>query len=241
MVETGSLLFVEDDRAQRLVLALLFEQAGFEVRVATTGHEALQACRERVPDLVVLDVNLPDLDGFEVCRRIKQPREGGEPNGHLPPTVVMTSAVYVGSGDRTHGLEDGADAYLVKPVEPRELLATLRALQRLRSAELAAHHAAQQWRATFDAIRDIVCLVGHDGRLRRCNRALCALVRRTFADLLGRPLGEVLAEGLGWAHPPPLPLGADAPDRQSAELQLGRAGSASTPTPSPPSGPPRAG
>src|SRR5262245_26026010 len=128
MAEAGTILFVEDDHPQRQALSLLFERAGFFTWQAANGTQALELAWKHRPDLVVLDVNLPDLSGFEVCRRIK---ESAAPPA---PLVVLTSAVYVGSDDRTQGLEGGADAYLVKPVEPRELLATLRALQRIRTA-----------------------------------------------------------------------------------------------------------
>src|SRR5262249_58233669 len=117
----GTVLYVDDDEANRHALAFVFRQAGFEVKEAGTGGEALRLAAEK-PDLVVLDVQLPDVNGFEVCRRIRaHPATTAIPVMHL-------SAVYVSPDDRTHALEEGADAYLAKPVEPREVVAHATAL-----------------------------------------------------------------------------------------------------------------
>src|SRR5207302_783763 len=152
----ATILFVDDDAAARSMLGWVFRSEGFRVVEAGSGAEALRLADDR-PDLVVLDVSLPDLDGFEVCRRLKAaPATASTP-------VLHVSAVYTDSGDRSQGLESGADGYLVKPVEPREMLATVRALLRVRAAEEAARAAAQQWRTTFDAISDPVCLLDAAG------------------------------------------------------------------------------
>jgi PAS domain S-box-containing protein len=187
---TGTILLVDDDDGNRQVLAWLFREAGFAVVEAGTGQDALRLAGPGT-DLVLLDVNLPDVDGFEVCRRLKaQPLTRSV-------SVVHVSAVYVGSSDRSQGLEGGADAYLVKPIEPRELLATVKALLRIRAAEEAARRAAQEWRATFDAIGDPVCLLDDQDRILRCNRAMSELVGQPFAAVVGRPLGEVLLGSAG--------------------------------------------
>jgi PAS domain S-box-containing protein len=209
-----TILFVDDDSSNRLLMSWLFREAGYAVLEAATGEEALRLSQQK-PDLVVLDVNLPDLTGFEVCRRIKaQPATRSV-------SVVHMSAVYVGSGDRSQGLEEGADAYLVKPVEPRELLATVRALLRIRAAEEAARAAAQEWRTTFDAIGDAVCLLAPNGHIRRCNRAMGELVHRDLPGLVDQPHDEVLRAGLGLAEAPRLAgLGAGLP-RETQEVRLG--------------------
>jgi PAS domain S-box-containing protein len=116
--------------------------------------------------------------------------------------VLLVSAVFVTSGDRTEGLEGGADGYLCKPLDPRELLATVKSLLRLHRAEEAARRAAQEWRTTFDAIRDAICLVDPAGTVVRCNRALTDLLARAYADVVGRPLGAILQESLGLSEPP---------------------------------------
>jgi PAS domain S-box-containing protein len=210
----ATILFVDDDAHSRRTLGCLIRAAGYSLVEAGTGHEALQLCLSHRPDLVILDVNLPDLSGFEVCRRLK------EDPANQALSVVHLSAVFVGPGDRTLGLEGGADAYLVKPVEPRELLATVRALLRIRAAEEAARRAAQEWRTTFDAISDVVCLLDASGRVCRCNKALCELAGRTFHEVVGRSLDDVLHQGLGLEQAPRLAPPADRPSHDSREVHL---------------------
>ncbi len=206
-----SVLLVDDEPANRHTFGYLFRTAGFAVLEAGTGRDALAlAARER-PDLVVLDVSLPDLNGFEVCRRLKE----DEATCSVP--VLQVSAVYVGSGDRSQGLESGADAYLIKPVEPRELLATVRSLLRVRAAEEQARRAAQQWRATFDAIRDAVFLLDAREVVLRCNRAAAAVLGRPFTEVVGRPYDELLREAAG---PAPAAPAANAPPADPEELHL---------------------
>ena len=123
-----NIVVVDDFKDGRDLMAALLRREGFEVKEAETGEEAL-ALAEEQPALMVLDVNLPDIDGFEVCRRIKkEPRTAGI-------SVLQISAAFRKSGDRVRGLEGGADAYLALPVEREELVATVRALLRIRRAE----------------------------------------------------------------------------------------------------------
>ncbi len=186
----STILIVDDEAVNRHVWSFFFREAGFHVLEAGTGEEGLALSRTG-PDLIILDVNLPDVSGFEVCRRVK-----ADP-ATRSVSVVHLSAVFKNSHDRSEGLEGGADAYLVKPVEPRELMATVKALLRIRAAEEAARRAAAEWRATFDAISDAVCLVGRDGLVQRCNKALAALLCRAPADVPGLHLATVLRESAG--------------------------------------------
>jgi signal transduction histidine kinase len=128
MSETRSrILIVDDDEASRYVKAHLLRQHGHSVFEAATGRAALAIAAAETPDLALLDVVLPDLSGIEVCRDIKS---------RFPNIVVLqTSATFTGVGDRTRALAGGADAYLVEPIEPAELVATVSALLRMRSAE----------------------------------------------------------------------------------------------------------
>jgi PAS domain S-box-containing protein len=180
-----TLLYVDDDEVILRAYSWVFERAGFTVRTATTGADALRLAATR-PDLIVLDIRLPDVDGYEVCRRLKaDPATASIPVLHL-------SAAFVTSEDRAHGLEGGADGYLVKPIDPRELLATVRALLRVKEAEAAVGEAARQWQTTFDATADAVCLLDREGRVLRCNQAMTALLGRPGAAAVGRPCRDLL-------------------------------------------------
>ena len=118
----GRVLVVEDDEDIADVLRRSLRQEGHEVRTAEDGEEALDMAAEFVPDLVVLDLGLPKLDGVEVCRKL---RKAGD-----VPILILTARS--DTGDRVEGLDAGADDYLVKPFERAELLARMRALLRRR-------------------------------------------------------------------------------------------------------------
>ena len=120
------LLVVDDDRALRDVLRRALTLAGYEVRQAETGAEALAEVTSGVPDAVVLDVGLPDIDGLEVCRLLRR-------EGNRVPVLMLTARDAV--SDRIDGLDAGADDYLVKPFDIDELKARLRALLRRTGGE----------------------------------------------------------------------------------------------------------
>lgn len=121
-------LFVEDDIGKRYVIARQLRAAGFEIIEAATGAEGLAKLSPEL-DVAILDVKLPDMYGWDICKRIKE--------SPLTSSIMVLelSATLASAEDRARGLELGADAYLVHPVELVELIATLRALYRLRRAE----------------------------------------------------------------------------------------------------------
>ncbi|HZM90600.1 MAG TPA: response regulator [Blastocatellia bacterium] len=134
---------VEDYEPGREASSELLRLAGFEVFDAETGTDALTLVAQVKPQLVLLDVKLPDISGHEVCRLLKA----------NDPTILILqiSASLVSSPDRVRGLESGADAYLVKPVEPEELLATINALLRMRDAEDARRETEQRYELLFES------------------------------------------------------------------------------------------
>jgi DNA-binding response OmpR family regulator len=118
----GRVLVVEDDAEIADALRRSLRNEGYEVRTAGDGVAALEAASEFVPDLVILDLGLPRLDGVEVCRRLRA--------GDDVPILMLTARTE--TEDRVDGLDSGADDYLPKPFERRELLARMRALLRRR-------------------------------------------------------------------------------------------------------------
>ncbi len=117
------ILLVEDEANLRGSLAFIFEREGFTVATAASGEEALTQARATPPDLVVLDINLPGIDGFETCARLRRdPRTRGA-------AIVMVSA-RADADDVVHGFETCADDYVTKPFHPRVLLARIKALLR---------------------------------------------------------------------------------------------------------------
>lgn len=129
MITTGDIkvLVVDDDDANRYFKTHVLSRNGYHVLEAARGEEAIRMAEAERPGLVLLDIKLPDMSGIDVCRHIK----AGQPN----VTVLQTSAAFTGARDRAAGLEGGADSYLVEPIEPGELIATVKALLRMRQAE----------------------------------------------------------------------------------------------------------
>jgi signal transduction histidine kinase len=130
---TMKILIVDDNASSRQAKSRTLQYAGFTVFEAASGAQALGLVAAEAPDLVLLDVQLPDMSGYEVCRRIK----------HEPATasimVVQMSASFVAGQESVRGLDGGADAYLTAPVHPEEFIATVQAMLRLRQTENELH------------------------------------------------------------------------------------------------------
>ena len=121
----GRILVVDDEPHIVELVRYNLAQEGFEVSVAYDGHDAIEKAKKGAPDLVILDLMLPHVDGFEVCRRIR--KESSVP-------ILMLTAKH-GEQERVVGLELGADDYVTKPFSPRELVARVRAILRRTARE----------------------------------------------------------------------------------------------------------
>jgi two-component system, OmpR family, KDP operon response regulator KdpE len=128
MTHQARILLVDDEVAIQRALAPLLRARGYDVEVAGTGTDAMRAFEDRTPDLVVLDLGLPDIEGTEVCRRIRRTSK--------TPIVVLSARG--GEADKVSALDLGADDYVTKPFSPEELLARIRvALRRMMSDDEA--------------------------------------------------------------------------------------------------------
>ena len=160
--QTGAavLINVDDHEATRYVRKRVLEKAGFQVHDAENGTAALRLVDEKRPDLVLMDVHLPDIDGIEVTRRLKShPRTAAV-------LVLQISASAITAPQATAALNTGADGYLVEPVDPDVLVATVRSLLRLRAVERTLNNVNQE-------------LADKNVELTRVNQAL----RRSNEDL----------------------------------------------------------
>lgn len=136
------ILIVEDDRAVALGLEHRLKEEGFEVFWARTGAEALELTRRRQPDVITLDLRLPDTSGYDICRQLRS-------RNHRQPILMLTAKDE--ELDKVLGLELGADDYVVKPYSLRELVSRIRALLRRAYGELAAGGADEIQR--FDGLQ----------------------------------------------------------------------------------------
>ncbi len=168
---------IEDDPDVRALLVELLQQSGFAVVDCSAGAEGLRAVRERDPDLVTLDLNLPDLDGIEVCRRLRETSEA---------YVIMLTA-RPDEIDRLVGLETGADDYLTKPFSPRELRARVAAMMR-RPRRRAPAAAPPEPQESSEIMRLGELEVDLEGRLAHLSGTELPLTRIEF-DLLATLLG----------------------------------------------------
>ena len=116
---TKRILVVEDQEDNRRIIRDLLTSAGYQLIEAADGEEGVRSAEAERPDLILMDIQLPVLDGYEATRRIKQ-----NPELRQIPIVVVTS--YALSGDEAKAIAAGSDAYVAKPFSPRQLLATIR-------------------------------------------------------------------------------------------------------------------
>lgn len=199
-----TILVTDDNPAGRYATCRALEAAGFATIESSGGAGALELAKTGVA-AVVLDVHLPDVHGFEVCRLLRS----HPATARLP--VVHVSAVHVAAEDRVSGLDAGADAYYVSPVDPAVLAATLRALIRAREQSESVRRSEHLYRGAFEAAPTPMALIDDGGRIAAANAALCALLHCEPGDLHQQALGRLVPPEavyaveqarLGWARAP---------------------------------------
>lgn len=145
----GKILLVEDEKTLAKALKFSLEKEGFTVEVAYDGEEGLQALTRAAPDLIILDLMLPKIDGYEFCRRLRRSSD--------VPIIMLTARNE--DIDKILGLELGADDYMTKPFNTRELLARIKAiLRRAGQAELGARKTIRMGNLQVDLIRHRVTM-----------------------------------------------------------------------------------
>lgn len=181
------LLVVNDDPIGRYTTVRQLQSAGFPVIEASTGMQALALADESL-SAVVLDIHLPDIDGLEVCRRLRR-----QPTTFKLPVIHLTAA-YLTDEDKVRGLDSGADAYLTHPVEPAVLISTIQSLVRTREAEDAMRHSEAKFRAAFERAPSGIGLIDPvHGRLGDVNPAMLLLLGRTQEQVTGQSLLDFVA------------------------------------------------
>jgi len=164
MHDPPRILIVDDNEANRDILDARLKVHGYELLQAADGEEALNAARQHLPDLILLDVMMPKLDGFEVCRRLK-----GDASLPFMPIILVTAKA--DSADIVAGLEAGADEYLTKPIDQQALVARVRSVLRTKALhdEVQAQAAdLATWNRTLEQrVADQVAEIERVGRLKR--------------------------------------------------------------------------
>jgi PAS domain S-box-containing protein len=179
---SARVLVVDDTAATQYSTSRILRAAGFTVLTAGTGFEALDIARRASPDLIVLDINLPDIDGFELCRELRQ-----DPAFTRTP-VVYLSATFVDDVDKAHGVDAGADGYLTHPVEGPVLLGTINALLRARRAEAAVEASEARFKAVFEHALNGIAILSEDLVFVDVNPSMCRILERDRDNVVGRHL-----------------------------------------------------
>jgi DNA-binding response OmpR family regulator len=191
-----NVLVVEDDRKTSAAVKLYLENAGFVVTVAFDGRQALDAARSARPDLVVLDLMLPQVDGFEVCRTLQ---------AESAAAVILLTARTL-EADKLRGLDLGADDYVTKPFSPRELVARVRAVLRRTAPRASGEHLDEKTPAallfrgglTVDAARQQVTAAGRPVALTRSELRLLETMARAPGRAFTR--AELVERAFGWDY-----------------------------------------
>ncbi|MFC4930979.1 hybrid sensor histidine kinase/response regulator [Massilia sp. GCM10023247] len=186
-----SILNVDDNDGARYAKTRILRSAGFHVLEAANGTDALAMVRDDEPALVLLDVKLPDINGIEVCRRIKA---DPDTSGVL---VLQTSAALTNRADKIRGLEGGADNYLAAPIEADELIANVNALLRMRQTQDELRESEERFRQLTDNVEDVFWMFSApDGVL--------AYVSPAYATIWGRSCDSLKRHHASWldaVHP----------------------------------------
>lgn len=197
-------IVIDDDSDFRQSLALQLAFFGCSVEQASSGQEGLAIIAERPPDVVLLDLHMPEMSGTDVCSRLRSDIQFA-----AIPIIIVTSADQ--REELLQALDSGANDVLRKPVEPLELVVKIRNLVALRSIEemkieqdmmrdtmTAVEHAKREWETTMDCITDAIILTDRKDRILRCNKALSGMAGSTTSELIGKKWQTVLA-GAGFA------------------------------------------
>lgn len=171
MKDEPSLLIVDDNSATRYALRRRLERHGYRLQEAGTGTEGLALIAAQSFDALILDVNLPDMSGFDIVRQLR-----ADPRTALLP-VIHVSAASIQTGDIITGLDNGADAYLIHPVDPDVLLATLRTLLRVRDTEHALRESEARFREIFVNIAAPIAVMDATLDVVECNQAFTDLIQ----------------------------------------------------------------
>jgi two-component system cell cycle response regulator len=210
-----SIVLIDDNSVSLIATARILKTQGYQLYQAETGLAGVELAREHRPDLVLSDVDLPDIDGIEVCRRIKaDPDMAGT-------YVVLVSHSSTDSDSQSRGMEEGADGYIARPIPNRELLARVQAMLRIQAAESAVRRKARQ--------QSIVAHLGQEGLAGTgIDELMREAVARTAFGLGVDPSLIVFARG---GKATPSEASGEAPSEASGEAPSEASGEAPSEAP----------
>jgi PAS domain S-box-containing protein len=180
------ILVIDDDPELLLLTKTVLGRAGYEVLEASTGKEGLKAAREHCPDVVLLDVVLPDISGVDACRQIK------EDQNLKNVFVILSSGIEISSEYQANGLNMGADGFIVKPISNKELLARVQSMVRIKRAEDALRASETRYRRLFETAQDGILILNEEtGQIDDVNPFLTDILGYSHEELTGKKLWEI--------------------------------------------------
>jgi len=183
------ILVADDTPANLSVLLELLGQAGYEVLIAEDGESALARAAYARPDLILLDVLMPELDGFATCERLKAQRDTRE-----IPVIFMTALA--DTIDKVRGFDAGAVDYVTKPFQPDELLARVRTHLTIQHLRTKLQESEERLSRVFESAMDAIVTVDGAGRITLFNAAAEQVFRCGASDAMGTPFARFLSEAL---------------------------------------------
>lgn len=189
MASQAKILIVDDDTMMGVSTRRVLESYGYKTFLAETGQAAFNLMREEKFDLALLDINMPDMSGFEICQRMKaDPQMVGV-------AVIILSGGMIQSDDKVTGINLGADDYITRPVPNRELLARIQAALRVKAAEHTLRNSEMQLQVLISANIDGMLVLDPQGRVQLVNAAACQLLGRLQVELVGATLDLPVGQG----------------------------------------------
>jgi PAS domain S-box-containing protein len=185
MTDTPLILIVDDNLLLQQVTARALSQAGYRTCTADDGQAALRLAHSEKPDLILLDVVLPDINGFEVCRQLK-----ADP-ALTDCFIVMLSSVRIDSLSLIEGLEGGADGYIARPIPNDELLARVRGLLRIKQAEDRLRESEERYHTLIEQAADGIFVADANGKCIEVNSMGCALLGYARAEILQKSIQDL--------------------------------------------------
>jgi PAS domain S-box-containing protein len=185
-ISRARILCVDDDEDLLYINSTVLQSAGYDVVRASSGNECLRRIREVRPDLVLLDVRLPDANGFDVCRKIKEDPE------LLGTYVILISGMEISSDSQIRGLQTGADGYLVRPISGQELLARIQSILRIKITEMALRKSMEQYQMLVETMNDGLGVVNESLLITFVNDKLCEMTGYTRHEILHHSVLEYL-------------------------------------------------
>ncbi len=183
----AKILIVDDQIHALKGMSRIMTSAGYDTFEANNGEDCLKLAVEHKPDLILLDVVLPDIDGLEVCRRIKSNTETKN------IYVVLVSGIKTESDSQAEGLEYGADGYIARPIPNRELLARVKALLRVKAAENRLREREKNFEVITDVVHDAIIQIDDKGEISSWNPASEKIFGYKSSEVIGKNVHELLA------------------------------------------------